>query len=150
MQTFYIIPEVKRYWSQMKSEIWDILYEESLVLAGDGYNDSPGHSAKYCMYALMETELDIIVDVEIIDKRESGGVSTNMEALGLKRILERMVGKIIISEIVTDAVVALVRKMKDIYLFKANYLHMCRRVMELQLETHYSKHFEYWKIAEEY
>ena len=36
MQTFYIIPEVKRYWSQMKSEIWDILCEESLVLAGDG------------------------------------------------------------------------------------------------------------------
>ena len=118
MQTSYIILEVKRYWSQMKSEIWDILCEESLVLAGDGRNDSPGHSAKYCMYALMETELDIIVDVEIVDKRESGGVSTNMEVLGLKRILERMVGKIIISQIVTDAsaaVVALVRKMKGMY-----------------------------------
>ena len=53
----------------MKSELWDILYEESLVLAGVGCNDLPGHSAKYCMYALMETELDIVVDVEIIDKR---------------------------------------------------------------------------------
>ena len=70
------------------------------------------------MYALMETELDIIVDVEIVDERESGGVSTNMEVLGLKRILERMVVKIISSEIVTDAsvaVVALVRKMKGMY-----------------------------------
>ena len=52
---------------------------------------------------------------EIIHKRESGGVSTNKEVLGLKRILERMMGKIIILEIVTDAlaaVIALVGKMK--------------------------------------
>ena len=51
---------------------------------------------------------------EIIHKSESGGVSTN-EVLGLKRILERMMGKIIILEIVTDAlaaVIALVGKMK--------------------------------------
>ena len=115
MQTLYIIPEVTRYWEQMKAEIWDILSEETVILCGDGRNDSPGHSAKYCMYALMEQSLDVIVDVEVVDKRETGGVSTNMEVLGLKRILERMVGNIIISEIVTDAsaaVIALVRTMK--------------------------------------
>ena len=115
MQTLYIIPEVTRYWEQMKAEIWDILSEETVILCGDGRNDSPGHSAKYCMYALMEQSLDVMVDVEVVDKRETGGVSTNMEVLGLKRILERMVGNIIISEIVTDAsaaVIALVRTMK--------------------------------------
>ena len=46
--------------------------EESTILCGDGRNDSPGHSAKYCMYALMEQHLDIIVDVEVVDKRETG------------------------------------------------------------------------------
>ncbi|CAB4035807.1 Hypothetical predicted protein, partial [Paramuricea clavata] len=63
----------------------------------------------------MEQSLDVMVDVEVVDKRETGGVSTNMEVLGLKGILEKMVGNIIISEIVTDAsaaVIALVRTMK--------------------------------------
>ena len=32
----------------------------ALSLTGNGHNDSPGHSAKYCMYTLMETDLDII------------------------------------------------------------------------------------------
>ena len=115
MQTHFIIPEVKRYWEQMKDEIWDILSGEPVVLCGDGRNDSPGHSAKYCMYALMEQHLDVIVDVEVVDKRQTGGISTNMEVFGLRTILERMVGKIVWSEIVTDAstaVIALVRKMK--------------------------------------
>ena len=53
----------------------------------------------------METDLDIIVDVEIIYKSETGGVFANMEVLELKRILERMVGYIMTFEIV--------RKMKS-------------------------------------
>jgi hypothetical protein len=97
VQTHFIVPELNRYWEQMRSEIWDILSGESVILCGDGRNDSPGHSAKYCMYALMERFLEIIVDVEVVDKRETGGVSTNMKFLGLKRILERLVGNIVIS-----------------------------------------------------
>ena len=40
-------------------------------MAGDGRNDSPGHSAKYCVYTLMEQFLDIVVDLEVVDKREN-------------------------------------------------------------------------------
>jgi hypothetical protein len=115
IQTHYVIPEVKIYWEEMKNKIWDVLAGESTILCGDGRNDSPGHSAKYCMYALMEQHLEVIVDVEVVDKRETGGVSTNMEVFGLKKIMERIVGQIMVSEIVTDAsaaVIALVRKMK--------------------------------------
>jgi solute carrier family 8 (sodium/calcium exchanger) len=115
MQAHFVIPEITRYWEQMKNEIWDILSDESVILCGDGRNDSSGHSAKYCMYASMEQHLDLIVDVEVVDKRQTKGISTNMEVFGLKTILERMVGKIIISEVVTDAsaaIIALVRKMK--------------------------------------
>ena len=42
MQTHYIIPEVQRYWEQMKNEIWDILSGESVILCGDGRNDPQG------------------------------------------------------------------------------------------------------------
>ena len=115
IQTHFIIPEVQRYWEQIKNEIWDTFSGESVILCGDGRNDSPGFSAKYCMYAMMEQYLDIIVDVEVVDKRQTGRVSTNMEVFGLRKILERMVGEILISEVVTDAssaVIALVRTMK--------------------------------------
>ena len=64
------------------------------------------------MYALMEQHLDVIVDCEVVDRRETGGVSTNME------VLERIVGKITVSEFVSDAssaVISLVRKMKGLY-----------------------------------
>ena len=51
----------------------------------------------------------------MVDKRETAGVSTNMEVFGLKRLSERVVGETTASEIVTDAttsVIALVRKLK--------------------------------------
>ena len=73
------------------------LANQHAILCGDGRNNSPG------------------LDVEVVDKRETGGVSTNMEVFGLKKILERIVGQIMVSEIVTDAsaaVIALVQKMK--------------------------------------
>lgn len=40
------------------------------VQCGDGRNDSPGHSAKYCMSTLKEQFLDVTVEVN--DKRETG------------------------------------------------------------------------------
>ena len=60
------------------------------------------------------------VDIKIIDKRETGGVSTNMEVTSLRKLLERIVGKLVASEIVTDAstsIIALVRKMKGTVLY---------------------------------
>ena len=99
--------KVERYWEQMKNEI-STLSGESVILCGEWQN---GFSAKYCMYAMIEQFLDIIVDVEVVDKQQTGGYSTDMEVFGLKKILERMVGEIWISEVVTDsssAVIALV------------------------------------------
>ena len=74
----------------------------------------------------MEQFLDVIVDLEIIDKRETGGVSTNMEVAGLRKLLERIVGKLVLSEVGTDAstsIIALVRRMKGTYnIIKFYYL----------------------------
>ena len=115
LQRICIIPEIEEYWKKMKNEIWSLLSSETIILCGDGRMDSPGHSAKCGVYVLMEQFLEVIVDLVVIDKRETGGISTNMEVFGLKKLLERVVGKLILSEIVTDAssaVRALVKKMK--------------------------------------
>ena len=89
--------------------------KETLILCGDGRNDSPGHCAKYCTYVLMEQFFSLIVDIENADKRETGGVSSNMGLFCLKNLLEKIAGILNISEIVTDAsttVIALVRRIK--------------------------------------
>lgn len=57
----------------------------------------------------------LVSQLEVIDKRETGGVSTNMEVFGMRKLLQRIVGKLVVQEIVTDAstaIIALVRKMK--------------------------------------
>ena len=97
----------------MKREVWKVLANEQLILCGDGRNDSPGHCAKYCVYVLMEQFLDIIVDIQVTDKRETGGVSTNMEVYTLKKSLERIVGKLLVSEIVTDASATIMKLVRD-------------------------------------
>ena len=40
------------------------------MLAGDGHCDSPGECAKYCTYSLTEQDDNVIVHMEIVNKRE--------------------------------------------------------------------------------
>lgn len=99
----------------MKEKVWEVLKGEELALAGDGRNDSPGHSAKYCVYTLMEHYLHLILDIEVVDKRETGGSSATMEKLALKRLIEREMTDLKMVDLVTDAssmITGLVRTLK--------------------------------------
>ena len=41
-------------------------FDEPLSLGGDGRSDSPGHSAKFGSYTLMDLEHNTILDVELV------------------------------------------------------------------------------------
>ena len=114
IQSLCVVPAIKELWERMKQKIWDVLKDTPLVLSGDGRNDSPGHSAKYSVYTIMEHFLDVIIDVAIVDVRESGGVSSTMERLGLRRLMERMMKEIIITETVTDASAMIIKLLRDL------------------------------------
>lgn len=43
---------------------------KDICLCGNGKNDSPGHSACYCVYTLMEHATKVVLDLEVLDKRE--------------------------------------------------------------------------------
>lgn len=112
-------PVVHNIWQKMNSLIQKILnhYDEK-CLCGDGRNDSPGHSARYCVYTLMEHATNVIVDFEVVDSRETGGNSVNMERKGLRRLLEKMASTMPFSELTTDAsssIMKLVRETKGIF-----------------------------------
>ena len=51
-----------------------------LIVAGDGRCDSPGSSAKFCSYSLMDVSTSKVLHVETIDKREVQLQSPNMES----------------------------------------------------------------------
>ena len=91
-----------------------------MMFCGDGRMDSPGFSAKYCVYTMMEHYLNVIVDLEVVDKREAGGTSSLMEKMGCKRLLERMMNSLKLGEVVTDAsrvIMKMVMELKGIFKF---------------------------------
>lgn len=103
IQRCYLCPVVEQFWVDERESSLRDMGNRPLVVCGDGRNDSPGHSAKYCLYSLMDTESNKLVDVQIIDKREADLKSPRMEKIGLQRGLEALANRVSVVELVTDA-----------------------------------------------
>ena len=58
--------------------------------SGDGRCDSPGYSAKYGTYYLMNTETNIIVDFQVAHVSQAGN-SNRMEKYGLEVLLKKLI-----------------------------------------------------------
>ena len=117
IQKLYCFPVVQNMWSGVKTAIHHHFSSSGVTLSGDERNDSPGHAARYCVYTLMEESSKVVVDLEVVDKRETGGKSAAMEKLALSRLLRRLKDVLTIEHLVTDAstsVKALVRDLKGI------------------------------------
>ena len=52
--------------------------EGGVVLSGDGRSDSPGHSAKYGVFTVIEQRVNKVLDVELVQ----GRLLTNIASLG--------------------------------------------------------------------
>ena len=50
--------------------IEELKKEDRVVLIGDGRCDSPGHSAKYCIYSVMNANDGKVVETEVVAKTE--------------------------------------------------------------------------------
>lgn len=60
--------------------------DTELVLGGDGRADSPGHSAKYGSYSIVDLHTNQVVHVQLVQSNEVKS-SYHMELEGLKRSL---------------------------------------------------------------
>ena len=67
-QTNYLQPAVSLVWKHQQETLLEGFKAEnkSLVLAGDGRADSPGHSAKYGSYTLIELSNNKVVDFQLV------------------------------------------------------------------------------------
>lgn len=104
VQSKYVAPAVDEYWRNLKSSIIEEHRAVNIVVSGDGRMDSPGHSAKYCTYTVMNQDDKNILAMEIVDKRECQLKSGTMEAEGFRRSVRSLQEQgVVLKEIVTDA-----------------------------------------------
>ncbi|PIK61631.1 hypothetical protein BSL78_01449 [Apostichopus japonicus] len=103
VQRLYVSPVVENYWKGMQQVILSSFLDHPVTMAGDGRCDSPGHSAQYCSYVFTEESSKQVLHVEIVDVREAGGKSPNMENLAFERGMDFLMERMNVQELVTDA-----------------------------------------------
>ena len=74
-----------------------------MVLAGDGRCGSPGSSAKFCTYSVMDINSNLILHTETVDKRQVELQSPNMERKAFIKSMDFLLASIKCSEILMDA-----------------------------------------------
>jgi hypothetical protein len=65
-QRIYLIPVVLQAWEKQQEQLLQTLKDHKLVLGGDARCDSPGHSAKYGSYTLMDLDTNRILDFQLV------------------------------------------------------------------------------------
>ena len=67
-QRIFLQPALHSVWTHYQDRLVSTMREQGddLVLAGDGRADSPGHSAKYGSYTLVELTTNKVIDFKLI------------------------------------------------------------------------------------
>ena len=85
-----MIPNVLEWWKWQQEKIFDELKGQEFAVAGDGQCDSPGFTAKNLCHYLMDVTKSYIIELEVLDKRETSMKSVQMEKQALHNILHRL------------------------------------------------------------
>ena len=105
----------------VQEKLLDKYRSSDLVLSGDGRCDSPGKSAKFCTYSVMEATHNQILHFENVDKREVELYSPNMEREGMVCCLSFLLSSgMKISEVVTDSSTSVAKALGK---FCVTYVH---------------------------
>ncbi|XP_077514666.1 uncharacterized protein LOC144125286 [Amblyomma americanum] len=89
-------------WKEEQKSLLQELQGQQVNLAGDGRADSPGFSAKYGTYTLMDVERHKVLHFEVVQSNDAGG-SCRMELEGLKQGLAFLESESIkVAVLVTD------------------------------------------------
>ena len=67
-QRNYLIPVIVQMWKEEQENLVKRLakLEGGVVLSGDGRSDSPGHSAKYGAFTVIEQRTNKVLDVQLV------------------------------------------------------------------------------------
>ena len=67
-QRYILQPAISLVWRDQQIKLLSAFKEgkKLLVLAGDGHSDSPGHSAKYGSYSIIELSCNKVLDFQLV------------------------------------------------------------------------------------
>lgn len=89
IQKSVLFPLINTAWLEQQQTVIGYLSGKPIKVSGDGRCDSPGYSAKYCTYSLMEHTSNLIVDFAQVQVTEAGS-SNGMEKLACQTVLDRI------------------------------------------------------------
>ena len=115
-QKAILFPVVQHTWIKSQTAIVKKMKKSrSIDVCGDGRCDSPGHSAKYGTYTLMDEKSNLIIEFSIVQVTEVTS-SNAMEYEGCKRVLNSSIKKKIpIRCLTTDRNTTITSKMRTNY-----------------------------------
>ena len=91
IQKKLLFPVVNQFYKMLRDEIYEgCLNAVTNHFSGDGRCDSPDYSTKYGTYSLMNTEMNMIVDFQVIHVSQADN-SNQMEKYGLEVLLKNLI-----------------------------------------------------------
>ncbi|KAM7309495.1 uncharacterized protein ISCGN_013126 [Ixodes scapularis] len=140
IQSAFLFPAALKVWKAEQAQLVQGLQGKTLCLAGDGRADSPGYSAKYGTYSLMEMNLKRIIHFELVQSTEVKS-SSHMEKEGLRRGLDNLLNEgLIVGTLITDRHIGVKAMMTTDYpntkhRFDAWHLAKGKAILEVIFET---------------
>ncbi|XP_070550648.1 uncharacterized protein [Ptychodera flava] len=86
-QKNYVSPSINAAWEEEQRTIIQDNSRTTVNICGDGRCDSPGYSAKYCTYTVIDEESSKILNFSLVQSSEVGS-SSRMEKEGCKRVVD--------------------------------------------------------------
>ena len=91
VQKKLLFPVVNQFYKMLRDEIYEGCSNAvTNHFSGDGRCDSPDYSTKYGTYSLMNTEMNMIVDFQVIPVSQADN-SNQMEKYGLEVLLKNLI-----------------------------------------------------------
>ena len=144
-QKEYLFPVIHTNYLMQQDAILEFFRGNNLQLSGDGRCDSPGYSAKHCIYSLTDSDTDLILDCKLIQSLETGS-SVAMEKKGLRRslnyLLERDVSIVTIATDRHRGVGALMKSDNPYTSHQFDVWHMAKGVVKQLTQKGKLKHCE--------
>ncbi|XP_078321751.1 uncharacterized protein LOC111111789 isoform X2 [Crassostrea virginica] len=139
-QKYYLFPSISHVWSNFQHDYFnDVKLDgRAVVLGGDGRADTPGHSAKFGCYSVVDLDEGIVADIQLVQSNEVKS-SSHMEKEGLVRCVDFFKSQDInIQTLVTDRHVQIVKWVREnmpesIHLF--DVWHVAKASTSLGLEA---------------